>query len=150
MAIERPFQVKQSIGIDIDKNIINTLAQARLARRHPRPKNLKFIHADLLDGITWERDDIFVRNDDDDDDTNMDESNGESKNGTVVTMYFVEEALDRIRPMLEAKFAGTNCRIVTNGYAMSGWQPDWIENVLGLPIHLYKMNGSVWNEVQDN
>lgn len=59
---------------------------------------------------------------------------------TVLTMFFVEDALEKIRPTLEDRFKGSGCRIITNGYAIPGWKPDWIEPILDLKIHLYDMS----------
>jgi hypothetical protein len=59
---------------------------------------------------------------------------------TVLTMFFVEDTLEKLRPTLEETFKGSGCRIVTNGYAIPGWEPDWVEPVLDLKIHLYVMS----------
>jgi hypothetical protein len=59
---------------------------------------------------------------------------------TVLTMFFVEDTLEKLRPTLEETFKGSGCRIVTNGYAIPGWEPDWVEPVLDLKIRLYVMS----------
>lgn len=59
---------------------------------------------------------------------------------TVLTMFFVEETLEKLRPTLEERFKGSGCRIITNGYAIPGWKPDWVEPILDLKIHLYDMS----------
>jgi hypothetical protein len=59
---------------------------------------------------------------------------------TVLTMFCVEETLEKLRPTLEERFKGSRCRIITNGYAIPGWKPDWIEPILDLKIYLYDMS----------
>eukprot|EP00527_Entomoneis_sp_CCMP2396_P005642 CAMPEP_0198145980 /NCGR_PEP_ID=MMETSP1443-20131203/26651_1 /TAXON_ID=186043 /ORGANISM="Entomoneis sp., Strain CCMP2396" /LENGTH=309 /DNA_ID=CAMNT_0043809767 /DNA_START=331 /DNA_END=1260 /DNA_ORIENTATION=+ len=109
--------VEKSTGIDIDTTILK-VAQDRLAKRHPQPKNLEFIEADLLDenNPVWEK---------------VQEAN-------IITMFFVEEALAKFRPLLERKLIGKKCRILTAGYAMPTWNPYLFEVVRGTTIYLYK------------
>lgn len=123
-ALDPPYMVKKTVGIDIDPNLIQT-SNERIARRHPRPENIQFICADLLDtSSSSATSDIW--------NTLKDEC-------TVLTMYFVEDALLRLKPTLERHLAGSPCKIVTVGYGMQGWEPDWEEVCLGLKIHLYDM-----------
>jgi len=115
------YGVKKSVGIDIDPGLVE-ISRDRISRRHPRPENVEFLCADLLDpdqseGI-WDR---------------------IGEECTVLTMYFVEEALQKLRPKLEEKLVGTGCRIVTVGYEMKGWEPSWVEVNLGLTMHMYEM-----------
>jgi hypothetical protein len=53
---------------------------------------------------------------------------------TVLFMLFVEETLEKLGPTLEERFKGSVCRIITNGYAIPGWKPDWIAPILDLKI----------------
>ena len=59
---------------------------------------------------------------------------------TVITMYFVNDALKQIQPYLESTLGGKhNVRVITVGYEMYGWEPTWVERVLGLTIFKYDM-----------
>ena len=109
--------VEKSTGIDIDEAILK-IAHERLAKRHPPPKNLKFIQADLLDAThpAWEL----------------------VQEATIITMFFVQDALDKLRPILERKLAGKKCRILTGGYPMPTWHSHMSEVVLGTQVHLYQ------------
>ena len=84
-------KVKKSIGIDIDEGILKQ-AHERLGKRYPQPP-IEFVTADLLDfnHEVWEK----------------------VQEATIITMYFVEDALQKIRPILEEKLAGKQCRILT-------------------------------------
>lgn len=113
--------MKRSIGIDIDTKIVEK-ANDRLAKRHPKP-NIEFIIGDLKDpkAQVWD----------------------EVANASIITMYFVKEALEEIQPHLERILLGKKCRIATVGYAMPksnvGWDPTWVEVILGTPIHIYEL-----------
>ncbi|KAL3808430.1 hypothetical protein ACHAXA_003837 [Cyclostephanos tholiformis] len=74
---------------------------------------------------------------------------------TVVTMYFVDDALDKLRPYLASVLGGMeDARVITVGYEMGGgWEPSWVESVLGLTIFRYDMGGVSrdpieWNVVE--
>jgi len=60
---------------------------------------------------------------------------------TVVSMYFVDDALRQLRPYLASTLGGKeNVRVITIGYEMGGgWEPAWAESVLGLTIFRYDM-----------
>jgi len=121
-ALESPHGVKKAVGIDVDPTVLAS-AEDRLARRHPRPDNVEFVLADLMD--EGERGDEIWRR--------------IREECTVLTMYFVEEALQKLRPRLEQTFDGKKgCRIVTVGYKMKGWESSWTEGVLGLTVNLYE------------
>jgi len=122
-AIDPPYAVKKSVGIDIDPSLIQS-SNDRMDKRHPRPQNMEFICADLLDTTNDTTKQIWA--------SIKDEC-------TVLTMYFVEDALLKIKPTLERHLGGSPCKIVTVGYEMNGWVPDWEEVILGLKIHLYDM-----------
>lgn len=110
------YGVKRSIGIDVDQNIV-LLANERLARRHP-PPDLQFHVADLLD----ENHEVWKL----------------VQEATIITMYFAEEALEMFRPLLEKKLMGRECKVITCGYEMPGWESTMQEVVLGTQIHLYE------------
>ena len=55
-------------------------------------------------------------------------------------MYFVDEALQQIQPYLASVVGGrTDVCVITIGYEMKGWEPAWVERVLGLTIFKYDM-----------
>jgi hypothetical protein len=59
---------------------------------------------------------------------------------TIITMYFVNDALKQIKPYLESTLGGNpNVRVITIGYEMHGWDATWVERVLGLTIFKYDM-----------
>ncbi|KAL7448732.1 hypothetical protein ACHAWC_000877, partial [Mediolabrus comicus] len=64
-------------------------------------------------------------------------------NSTIITMYFVDKALHQIQPYLSSILGGKqNVRVITIGYEMpnkDGWEPSWVERVLGLTIFRYDM-----------
>lgn len=117
--------MKKSVGIDIDTKIVEH-AEDRLSKRHPKPP-IEFIIGDLKDpeAEVW----------------------NEVANASIITMYFVKEALEEIQPHLERVLLGKKCRIATVGYAMPkssvGWDPTWVEVILGTPIHIYELGFSM-------
>ena len=131
------YAVRRTTGIDIDPSMVRR-ADDRLGRRHPRPANVEFVAADLLDDA--QASDLWTRMG----------SSDSSPGDTVITCYFVEEALQKIRPLLERHCGGSRSRqqevggrirVVTCGYEMWGWDAKWSEVVLGLPIFLYELRG---------
>lgn len=116
-AMDAPFGVKRSIGIDIDPEIVQK-ARDRLAKRFPVP-DMDFYIADLKDfkNIAWDH----------------------VKDATIITMYFVEKALEDIRPTLERVLKDRMATVVTCGYPMTKWDPSHVEYLLGLPVHVYKI-----------
>jgi len=59
---------------------------------------------------------------------------------TIITMYFVDEALQQIQPYLASVVGGRrDVCVITIGYEMKGWEPAWVERVLGLTIFKYDM-----------
>jgi hypothetical protein len=115
------YSVAESVGIDVDEAVV-AVALARRAQRHSPPPNLQFVVADLLDTShdCWE---IVQR-------------------ATIITMYFAEPALAKLRPILEQKLIGRVCKIITCGYQMPGWESSIDEVVLGTSFHLYEWGGS--------
>ena len=135
------YAVRHTTGIDIDPSMVRR-ADDRLGRRHPRPANVEFVAADLLDDA--QASDLWTRMG----------SSDSSPGDTVITCYFVEEALQKIRPLLERHCGGSRSRrqdggrirVVTCGYEMRGWDAKWSEVVLGLPIFLYELRGGDGDE----
>lgn len=117
-ALGYPFNVKKSIGVDVDENLVG-LAEDRLAKRHPKPDNLIFKVENLEESEAWLQD---------------------IEEATVITMYFVQDALRKLKPKLEAALKDRKCRVVCCGYAMPDWEPRWVEVILDLPIFMYTYN----------
>lgn len=117
------YDVKKSVGIDIDPSMIQQ-SNERILRRHPAPENVSFICADLVDEKNETTREIW-------------ENIG--KECTVLTMFFVEDALNQLKPLLEKHLVGKDCRILIIGYQINGWEPEWVEAVLGLTISMYDM-----------
>ena len=119
-------KVKKSTGIDVDDGILDK-ARERLAKRYPQPP-IEFITADLLQYDTSRSN------------TNQDLDVWETiiPEATILTMYFVEEGLEKIRPRLEEALAGKTCKIITCAYEMKGWTPTIIETTLGTTVYLYE------------
>lgn len=124
-----PYSVKKSIGIDIDTKVVK-LANERLSKRHPKP-NIEFVIGDLKDANAevWKQ-------------------VGEA---TIITMYFVKEALEIIQPILEKVLLGKKCRIATVGYPMPKssveWDPIMAEVILGTPVHIYELGFPMTNRL---
>lgn len=115
-------KVKKSTGIDIDEGILEK-SKERLRKRYPPPP-VEFIQADLLDPDheVWEK----------------------IQEATIITMYFVGDALQKIRPILEEKLAGKHCKIITCSYEMKGWMYTMMETTLGITVYLYN-----WGKMDD-
>jgi len=96
-----------------------------VAKRHPKPQNIDFITTDLLDIQNetsirvWEK----IRDE-----------------CTILTMFFAEEGLQKLKPIFETYLKGSKVKVITIGYPMKGWKTTWEEVVLDLRIHLYVMN----------
>ena len=78
-----------------------------------------------------------------DEDVGRDDVTMRLSRSTVVTAYFVDGALRTLRPYLARVLGGRDgVRVVTVGYEMGGgWEPSWVESVLGLTIFRYDMVG---------
>ncbi len=122
-AIDSSYGVKKSVGIDIDPSLIQQSNQRKM-RIHPAPEHLQFICADLTDTNNPEIYKLW--------ETIQNEC-------TIMTMYFVEDALAKMKPILEKYLLGSDCKIVTVGYAVRGWEPQWAESILGLTVYMYDM-----------
>jgi len=123
LAVCEPYLVKRSVGIEVDVEMVERArtkweAVSRTIKANSdgdeSGERVHFLHADLMQ----------------DDDIDLTDC-------TVLTMYFVEEALLRLRPMLERALSGSGCRVVTNGYAMPGWTEVESTSCMGLPLYLY-------------
>lgn len=148
MAIDAPFQVKKSVGYEIDQELLKGANERRM-RRFPIPNQLEFVQVDLLE----EAEKFTQQTKESTDKDNQQiikkrqiETKADISDATVVTMYFVEDALTKLKPFLHSQLENSNCRIVTCGYAISDWDPSWVEVIMGLPIYLYKMND--WSDAQ--
>jgi len=128
-ALDAPFAVKRSIGVDIDEQLVG-VAEERLAKRHPAPTNIEFRVQDLMTDETSSAGGSIWKQDGDGGVSTMQEA-------TVITMYFVQDALRRLKPKLEMAALPDGCRVVCCGYAMPEWEPDHVEVILDLPIYLY-------------
>ena len=117
-------KVKKSTGIDIDDGILEK-ARERLGKRYPQPP-IEFITADLLDP---DNDEVWQK----------------VQEATILTMYFVEDALQKIRPLLEEKLAGKQCKIITCAYEMKGWTHTIMETTLGTTVYLYE-----WGNMEED
>ena len=115
-------KVQKSTGVDIDEGILEK-AEERLGKIYPAPP-LEFVQADLLDPDheVWDK----------------------IQEATIITMYFVEDALQKIRPLLEEKLAGKQCKIITCAYEMKGWTYTTMETTLGTTVYLYN-----WGKMED-
>jgi len=120
------YNAKKSVGIDIDTSLVQQ-SNDRILKRHPAPKHIEFICADLMDHDNSNTAELWKVI---------------GKDCTILTMYFVEEALEKIKPLIEKHLLGSSCRIITIGYQVGGWQPQWSEVILGLSINLYRMENS--------
>jgi hypothetical protein len=110
--------VKKSVGVEIDSSLI-ALSNLELSKRQQPHNVVTFVVADLMDPrhAIWDK---------------MQEE------ATVLTMYFVENALARLAPIMEERLKGkSSCRIVTCGYPVPAWIPSKVEKKRGLSIHLY-------------
>jgi hypothetical protein len=110
------YGVSESIGIEVDPDVLK-LAEDRLSKIHPKP-NLTFVQSDLTDpnSPAWLE---------------------HVPRGTILTMYFARDGLQKIRPHLERALRGRKCKIFTCGYPMPGWDSQIVETVLDIPIHFY-------------
>eukprot|EP00956_Cyclotella_meneghiniana_P045854 scaffold387669_cov89-Cyclotella_meneghiniana.AAC.2 len=72
--------------------------------------------------------------------TEIDKLNTLIASSTIITMYFVHSALNQLQPYLASLFGGRDdVRIITIGYEMKDWEPDWAERVLDLTVFRYDM-----------
>jgi hypothetical protein len=122
IAIDTPYSVKKSVGIDVDISMVH-MCEKRKQKRHPQPRNLEFHCMDVLN------------------DQNNIVKMLQKDECTVVTMYFVPDAIEQIKPLLETALTKPQTRVVSCGYPIKGWDPTWVEIILGLPIYSYVNNG---------
>ncbi|KAL7490918.1 hypothetical protein ACHAWT_000443 [Skeletonema menzelii] len=125
---------------------------------------LEFVKADLVEVIELQKklyqqqelhllggDDAAIEKSVKNATSNINDANNESlqsitnkiANSTIITMYFVDNALQQIQPYLSSILGGRkNVRVITIGYEMpnkDGWNASWVERVLGLTIFRYDM-----------
>mmetsp|Transcript_22190 Transcript_22190/g.45032 ORF Transcript_22190/g.45032 Transcript_22190/m.45032 type:complete len:555 (-) Transcript_22190:65-1729(-) len=98
----------------------------------------------------------FERGEDEEDWSKEEEINQKLSNSTLITMYFVNDALFQLQPYLASILGGKdNVRVVTVGYEMKGWEPDWAERVYDLTVFRYDMKNISphpieWNDNDGN
>jgi hypothetical protein len=112
--------VKKTVGVEIDATLIQ-LAQKQVPHNFCAfsTDKISFIMADLM----GPRHEVWSQME---------------KEATVITMYFVENALSTLLPSLEKIMKQQpSCRLVTCGYPMPEWQPVKEERLLGLTLYLY-------------
>ncbi len=118
--------------------------QKRRYQRHHRQR------AENPNSTTSERDDGG------EDWSKEDEINRKLAKSSLITMYFVNDALSQLQPYLASILGGKdNVRVVTVGYEMKGWEPDWAERVYDLTVFRYDMKNISphpieWNDNYDN
>jgi len=149
--------VQETIGIDVDANILQT-ARDRLAKRHPQPTNIHFLTADLMTSSHSHSPSPHHNN-------NNQDVWQFIQQATLITMYFATPALERLRPKLEQVLVAARThaadtkghpsqpkplRIVTCGYEMPNWQPHAYEVVLGTTIYLYDVGNTLYGDNNDN
>ena len=120
-AIQEPFQVSKSIGIEIDQRLIVLSQELLEQQNHPRSHVVHYRLADLMNA----QHDVWKTMEED---------------ATVVTMYFVEHALRNIRQSLtRVLHNSSHCRIVTCGYPIPDWKPQQVQHhhLGGLTMYLY-------------
>jgi hypothetical protein len=112
------FDVSKSVGVEIDPTLIKLSKQMLL--KQSGTFSVMFVLADLMNP----RHEIWSRME---------------QEATIITMYFVENALYTLQPSL-TKIVNQNpsCRIVTCGYPMPLWEPVEMDHKNSLPIHLYE------------
>ncbi len=99
----------------------------------------------LLNGHDGHDDDAAMQSNHDNDDKNaaLQSITNRIANSTIITMYFVDNALQQVQPYLSSILGGKkNVRVITIGYEMpnkDGWNASWVERVLGLTIFRYDM-----------
>jgi hypothetical protein len=100
-----------------------------------------------------------INNDDNINDEFLQSITDKISNSTIITMYFVDNALHQLQPYLASILGGkTNVRVITIGYEMpnnNGWNASWVERVLGLTIFRYDMENvsrfpTEWNLDSEN
>jgi len=57
---------------------------------------------------------------------------------TVVTMYFMTDSNERLRPNLE-KYLKAGTRVVSNQFPIKGWKPVSVEHIKDYTIYLYEV-----------
>jgi len=131
LAVSEPFGVKRSIGIEVDRELVDVSRKKwetifRASRKRGGGGGGGGGGGDADAGkVQFRCEDL------------LDADSIDLKGCTILTMYFVEDGLLKIRPALEEALAGSGCRVVTNGYAMPGWEARETGECMGLSFYLY-------------
>ncbi|KAL7550078.1 hypothetical protein ACHAWF_013313, partial [Thalassiosira exigua] len=136
---------RASWGVDVDENVLERCRERMRRRFVPRDgagsegggRGLEFLRADLVRVAERRRERFLGAGGDE-----GCEVTRRLSDSTVVTMYFVRDALLRLKPYLASVLGGKKgVRIVTIGYEMEGWDASWAERVLDLSVFRYDMEG---------
>mmetsp|Transcript_21761 Transcript_21761/g.51359 ORF Transcript_21761/g.51359 Transcript_21761/m.51359 type:complete len:433 (-) Transcript_21761:169-1467(-) len=133
------FHVQESVGIDVDQNVIQ-LALERKSKIHPPPP-IDFIVADLLSSTSPSSSSTSQS-------STSTEGNvwkDHVERASIITMYFEKSGLERIRNKLERSLRRNPnpfIQIFCCGYAMPGWESTMVETVLDMPVYYYEWHGS--------
>lgn len=142
------FAIHESVGVDVDKNIIE-VALERKRKIHPPPP-IHFVVADLLssNGGSSGKDDnrekkngSVTRSSSTTTTTSVDVWKDHVERASILTMYFAKEGLEQIRPLLERSLMrnpNSLIKIFCCGYAMPGWESTMVETVLDMPVYYYE------------
>jgi hypothetical protein len=153
-AVGSPWNVSSSWGVDVDENVLERCRE-RLGRRFvpsffdgrgadatvkSEAERLEFLQADLIKVIERQKQKHMQQHNTEESPSMEDSITQKLSNSTIVTMYFVHDALQQLQPYLASLLGGKeNVRVVTVGYEMKGWNPTWAERVLGLTVFKYDM-----------
>ncbi|KAL7535790.1 hypothetical protein ACHAXR_006729 [Thalassiosira sp. AJA248-18] len=161
-AVGGPFHVRKSWGVDVDSNILEKCHE-RLGRRFvpsgggggfdhldrhtnnisSESERLEFLQADLIQVVERQKEQYQQLQSSAEaaaSGSKEDDITRKLTQSTIVTMYFVNDALIQLQPYLESTLGGReNVRVITVGYEMKGWDATWVERVLGLTIFKYDM-----------
>lgn len=156
--------VRRSWGVDVDESIL-ARCRERMERRfvptfgggslekvdcedESEADKLEFVQADLTKVIERQKTLHQAKSADGRQPSSIEDALWAKEEGitnrlsetTVITMYFVDDALKQIKPYLESVLGGRpNVRVITIGYEMKGWHATWVERVLGLTVFKYEM-----------
>ncbi|KAL7530557.1 hypothetical protein ACHAXR_003556 [Thalassiosira sp. AJA248-18] len=168
-AVGDPFHVRKSWGVDVDSDILEKCHERLGGRFVPsgggggfnhrsqhdqkttsnnnilsKSERLQFLQADLIQVVERQKvkyqqlqspAEAAAGSKEDDITQKLTQS-------TIITMYFVNDALNQLQPYLESTVGGReNVRVITVGYEMNEWDATWVECVLGLTIVKYDMKG---------
>ena len=148
-----PSKKKNHDGEEVEEESVLEFVQADLVEVIELQKKLyqqkQQQHEPTLQQLLEENEAIEASNNNDTNDTTNNKSlqsiTNKIANSTIITMYFVDNALQQVQPYLSSILGGKqNVRVITIGYEMpkkDGWDASWVERVLGLTIFRYDMEG---------